>query len=112
MDYLKASDVLVHPSISDSSSVIIKESGLNEKPVIVCKAIGDVDDYLIDRENAFLVSKANPLKEMEQSVQYLYERPEECKRIGVNLKESVINRFSISKIISSYDAIHREIETK
>lgn len=110
MDYLSASDVLVHPSISDSSSVIIKETGLNEKPVVVCRGIGDVDDYLMNNENAFLVSKDDTENEMEAVIERLYHHPELGAKVGKALNHSVIERFAIEKILPQYNEIHKEIE--
>jgi glycosyltransferase involved in cell wall biosynthesis len=39
MDYLFAADWLIHPSISESSCVVVKEAALAELPVMVCRGV-------------------------------------------------------------------------
>ena len=46
MEFMTASDFLLHPSLLDSSCVTVKEAGLAKLPVIVCRDVGDFDDYL------------------------------------------------------------------
>ena len=111
MDYLSASDILIHPSLSDSSSVIIKEAGLNKKVVIACSGIGDVDDYLVHEKNAILVSKENTVEEMTAAIIKLYTNQEIRKVIGENLYNLVTERFSIDSILPAYNKIHNSIQT-
>jgi len=110
IDYLEAADVLIHPSILDSSSVIVKEAGLLAKPIVACRGVGDLEEYIVNGQNGFLVSKENPVGEMEEAVEQIYYDPESGKENGRSLQASVINRFSISQIIYSYDLIHRQLE--
>lgn len=110
MDYLAASDILVHPSLSDSSSVIIKEAGLRKKVVIACEGIGDVDDYLVTGQNAILVSKERTLEDMIMSITELYNNKNMKKALGLNLHNSIIERFSIGSILPIYDKIHATIK--
>jgi L-malate glycosyltransferase len=105
-DYLAACDMLIHPSIQDSSSVIIKEAGLCKVPIIVCEGIGDVDDYLVNNKNAFIVSQTNTENDMFSTVISNYKDKNKLKLIGENLNTDVKNRFSIEKIISQYDNSH------
>jgi glycosyltransferase involved in cell wall biosynthesis len=105
-DYLAACDLLLHPSIQDSSSVIIKEAGLNRKPVIACKGIGDVDDYLSNDENAFLVSTQDTETEMVDTITKNYRQSEKLAKLGVALYNVIIQRFRISNAIEKYDQIH------
>lgn len=109
MDYLAACDLLVHPSLMDSSSVIIKEAGLNAKPVIACAGIGDVDEYLVSGQNAFLVSEKNTLEEMALKIKSFYRNTALLKYVGENLQEVVVQRFNILKIIETYNGIHKSI---
>lgn len=110
MDYLLASDFLIHPSLSDSSSVIIKEAGLNKKVVFACSGIGDVDDYLVNNENAILVSQQHTEQEMYDAIIKLNSDKQKIKNIGDSLYTSVINRFTIDSILPLYDEIHSNIK--
>lgn len=108
-DYISAADALVHPSILDSSSVIIKEAGLQEKLVIACSEIGDVDEYLVNGENAVLVSKDHAVEEMTQAISGLYHDRSGFQKCGVALRKEVINKFSIDKVLPGYNLIHHSL---
>ncbi len=107
MDYLSACDVLVHPSILDSSSVIIKEAGLRERLVVACHGIGDVDEYLIDGQHALLTSKENAVEEMTNCLADVYADRALIPKLGKALNEVVIKQFSILEILPEYDEIHQ-----
>ncbi len=109
IDFLSAADVLLHPSLQDSSSVIIKEAGLNSKAVMACRGIGDVDEYLLHRNNALLVSAENTETEMINELKSIYTNPNELTFVGENLKKSVLERFAISAILPEYNQIHKEL---
>jgi len=104
MDYLTACDALIHPSILDSSSVIIKEAGLCKKAVVTCSGIGDVDEYLINNINSILVSKENSATEMYIAIKN--QSNNLSQTFGTNLHQSVINRFSIENILPLYNIIN------
>ncbi|MEJ0034340.1 MAG: glycosyltransferase [Bacteroidota bacterium] len=53
LDYMAASHFLVHPSVLESSCVTVKEAALVQLPVIVCKGIGDFDDYIVHEKKWF-----------------------------------------------------------
>lgn len=111
LDYLSAADVLLHPSILDSSSVIIKEAGLCKKTVITCRDVGDVNDYLVHDENALLVQRDNPAEEMaEQVMRFLQNRNSMTGRLGENLHAIVKKRFHIAEISPVYRQMHEKIE--
>ncbi len=110
MDYLLASDFLIHPSLSDSSSVIIKEAGLNKKVVFACSGIGDVDDYLVNDKNAILVSQQNTEIEIYEAILKLHTDKYKVTIIGETLNKVVKSRFSIESILPLYDKIHSEIK--
>lgn len=112
IDYLTACDLLVHPSLQDSSSVIIKEAGLCSRAVICCDEVGDVDEYIRDKEQAIKVSKTHTETEMVMHIKRLLASPEELTGMGKALNQIVKARFSISVILPVYTALHQEIEAK
>ena len=109
MDYLAAGDLLIHPSVSDSSSVIIKEAGRNRKVVVACAGIGDVDDYLTHNKTAILVSTRDTENEMLQAIHDLYHQKQKMTDMGNSLHDLITERFSIHSILPVYDEIHRQI---
>jgi glycosyltransferase involved in cell wall biosynthesis len=103
LDYLKASDYLIHPSLLDSSSISLKEAGLVKLPVIVCKGVGDFDDVIINGENGFLVNQHNFV---EEAVKIIAETSSDIQlrlRIGNNLNATVIKEFNIKNIALTYE---------
>lgn len=111
LDYLSACDLLVHPSLQDSSSVILKEAGLCRKAVICCRDVGDVNDYLEHANNALLVSRDNCLKEMIELIPNYLQGADKRLHLGTALEHSVRVRFDVKKILPEYQKIHKEIET-
>lgn len=109
VDYLHACDLLIHPSILDASSVIIKEAGLAGKTVVACRDIGDVNEYLTNGKNAFLVSENNTEVEMAGVISDIYNHKEQLNQMGNLLKEIVTERFSIKNILPQYEEIHRSV---
>jgi len=111
MDFLSAADILVHPSLQDSSSVIIKEAGLNAKAVIACKEIGDVQEYLVHDNNALLVSSYDSAAEFCTQLKSVYGHTDKLKTLGQALKNAVLERFDISSQLPEYNRIHLELES-
>lgn len=111
MDFLSACDILLHPSLQDSSSVIIKEAGLNARTVLACKEIGDVQEYLVHQSNALLVSTSDPASEFCKQLKAVYGQADQLQALGQALKKTVLERFNISTILPEYNRIHLELES-
>jgi glycosyltransferase involved in cell wall biosynthesis len=95
LDYMAASDLLVHPSLSDASSSVLKEMALLEKTVIACRGVGDFDDYLQDGCNAFLVPRSTDGSEIAQILREVYREPTRLDALGKSLRLAVLQRFSL-----------------
>lgn len=108
LDYLLASDFLLHPSLLDSSCVVVKEAGLVQKPVITCEGVGDFDEYIIHKENGFKVSSENFIEEASALVSQYYTEESEKNRIGKNLQKSILNLFDINVVLPEYLKILQE----
>lgn len=101
-EYLSAADFLVHPSISESSCVTVKEAALVDLPVVVCKGVGDFDDYMVHGRNGIVVAQSNFVDEAELHIVEYYRHPEKYRFIPKNLKEEVKQRFSIKNTSAMY----------
>jgi len=108
-NYFAAADLIVHLSVSEASNSAIKEAALLEKTAIVCKGVGDFDDYFVHGENGYLINSTDSEKELLQIIRQLYNNKEVLKHQGKRLKEAVIKRFSINKIYPEYTLLHQEI---
>jgi glycosyltransferase involved in cell wall biosynthesis len=105
LDYISVSHFLIHPSISESSCVVVKESALVSVPVIACKGVGDFEEYILPNENGFLVDKDSFVCEGADIVKYYYNNPIERMEIGRRLKETVLNAFSVDRVVEKYHTI-------
>ena len=106
LEFMAAADFFLHPSLLDSSCVAIKEAGLVKRPVIVCKGIGDFDDYLIDKQNGFLVEPDKFVEESSSIITQNYQNKVFLERIGVDLKKTVLELFSIENVIRRYSSLN------
>ena len=105
LDYMEASNFVIHPSILESSCVVIKEAGLIRKPVIACESIGDFDDYIIDGSNGFLVDKDNFVDEAAEKIYNNYENHQLLAEMGNRLHEEVRSRFDVGSVSSQLKLI-------
>lgn len=103
LDYIEASDLLLHPSSSESSSLIVKEFGFRKKPVIVCKGVGDFDEVVIPNEGGITLDKD---RFVEESVAFLLSVAKDksyLQEMGAKLHQRVTGLFDVNKNIRLYD---------
>jgi glycosyltransferase involved in cell wall biosynthesis len=97
LDYMAASDLLVHPSLTEASSSAVKEMALLGKTAIVCHGVGDFDEYLEHRRNAFLVPRSTDGTEIAAILRDVYSNPDRLEGLGRSLRETVLERFSVKR---------------
>jgi glycosyltransferase involved in cell wall biosynthesis len=99
VNYMAASDILVHPSLTEASSSAVKEMALVGKTAIVCEGVGDFDDFIEPGRNGFLVPRSTDGSEIAQSLREIYDEPARAEAMGARLREAVLGRFSPSREI-------------
>ena len=102
-DYLAATDFMIHPSLLESSCISLKEAGLLNLPIIVCKDIGDFNEVVEHRQNGFIV---NPDRFVEESVSIISshcKNKAELAKIGQSLHATVLTLFDITKAAPYYE---------
>jgi glycosyltransferase involved in cell wall biosynthesis len=102
-DYLAAGDVFLHLSETEASNSAVKEAGLVKKTVVVCKKVGDFEDYIVHEKNGFLVKKEDPLQQSVRFLEKCYNNREILPIMGNNLCETVLKKFDINNVSSQYD---------
>ncbi|MCX6319801.1 MAG: glycosyltransferase family 4 protein [Bacteroidetes bacterium] len=102
IDYFEACDLLIHPSYSEASSHVVKEAGMCNKTVVACTQVGDFDDYLSHLNNAFLVSKENPVEETVQLLAQYGSDKVKLAEMGQALHQKVVDTFSIEAVLQTY----------
>jgi len=96
VNYMAASDLLVHPSLTEASSSVVKEMGLLGRTAIVCEGVGDFDDYLEHGRNAYLVPRSTDGSEIAKIVRDCYRHPEQLELLGRSLRATVLERFAVT----------------
>ncbi len=104
LDYMAACDFLVHPSLSESSCVTIKEAALVHRPVIVCKGVGDFDDYIEHGKNGFAL---NPDQFATQAAEIVDSyRTTDVSTITGLLYKRVVDLFDIRNLVGEYQKLN------
>ena len=106
INYISAADLVVHVSESEASNNFIKEVGLCEKPVVVCKDVGDFDEYIQNNNNGIVLSKQNAENELMEILEKIYFNKISTKSLGENLKKDVLHLFGINNLIQEYKRFH------
>jgi glycosyltransferase involved in cell wall biosynthesis len=106
IDFISAADLVVHVSESEASSSLAKETGLVKKPLLVCKDVGDFDEYLVDSINSILINKEDPMVNLENVLVGIYEDKISIEKLGEELYKTIIERFSIQNILKEYDLLN------
>lgn len=78
-DYIKASDIVIHPSETEGLPLAIMEAQLFKKPVIA-NGVGGVTDLISDRFTGYLPTH-NSIKEYADIINDIYDNPLICKEI-------------------------------
>lgn len=102
LDYLEASDLLVQPSIEESSNQTIKEAAILGKTAIITKNIGDYDDYVEDKKNAFFISKNINSGDLANLIQQIYNEKYNLQKMGASLNKTIKKRFPIENTVKKY----------
>lgn len=106
LEYVAAADVLVHPSLTEASNSAVKEAGVLQKAVLVCKGVGDFDDYIRHGENGFMLNPSTYVQEAEPIIRNLYKSTEKINAIGQALAKEVRRRFGIRQdVIDLYESL-------
>ena len=94
LDYMAASDLLVHPSLAEASNSSVKEMGLAGRTAVVCSGVGDFDDYITNNEDGFLIDPNNSGQELEAAIEFAYHNTDKLNKMGAALKKKVVSKFS------------------
>jgi len=102
LDYLAAADILIHPSLLESSCVVVKEAALVELPVMVCKGVGDFDNYMLHEMNGIVLDRDNFVEQALLQLQKFHRDSEPFREMGKKLKIEIMDRFAIDRVYPKY----------
>ena len=99
--FIRESDILIHPSLTEASSSVVKEAGILGKPVIVCNGVGDFNDYIVNDVNSWSVDPDNFVDEAKDILSTTTS--ETLRQKGFELKGTVERKFSLTdSVVDSY----------
>lgn len=101
-DYMIAADLLVQPSIEESSNQVLKEAAYYNKTAIVTKGIGDFDEYITDKTNAFFIERETTAAGLAALIEQIYEGRYDLEKMAGTLKKDVVARFDIVHTVNQY----------
>ncbi|MEW6442094.1 MAG: glycosyltransferase [bacterium] len=105
---IRAMDVLVHSSIEpEPFGRVILEGMALEKPVIATH-IGGPCEIIQDQENGILVSPGSH-EELSRAIRLLLEDEEKAKRIALNGRKTVLEKFSPERQVRDIMEIYEQV---
>ena len=103
-DWYPEFDVFVLSSLSEGFPLTILEALSCEVPCVATD-VGGVPEILDDR---FLVHKWDP-EGLAEKISWLLENPEKRRKIGIEGRELVKSKFSLSKMVQEYRELYEEM---
>lgn len=101
--FLNAIDIFVFPSLWEGFGNAMVEA-MAEKKVPVAFNLTSNPEIIDDGENGFLVEHPD-LKAFADKVLYLVQHPEKREVMGEVARKSVIEKFSLQKVIKDWEAL-------
>src|SRR5262249_40149977 len=98
---LKASDVLVHPSLWEGMPNVVLEAMAANRPV-VGTAVEGTEDLVIPGETGWLVP-THDTKALSQALIQAADSPETCRRFGIAGGLRVEMEFSLDRTVAAYE---------
>ncbi len=71
--------------------------------------VGGIPNVIINELNGILLENQNPKEIVDKLQMYILDRPEELQLMGVKSRDTIINNFSISKMVLHLESIYQEI---
>lgn len=102
IDYMRACDILIHPSDSEGLGMVIMEA-MCLKKVVVCNAVGGTIDMVLDGFTGYL-TRYNNVEDYVGRIEQLYNDKSLYQYISDNAYSLIQNSFTIQKQV---DAICR-----
>ena len=75
------------------------------KACLVCRGVGDFDEYMVHNKNGFLVNRDNFVNEAFQIIKSTYQQENFLKEIGKSLHEDILRLFDVNNVINEYDIL-------
>ena len=104
---LKASNLLVCPSLQEGLAGAIREALAMEVPV-VATAVGGNSEIVRNYETGVLVEPRNS-SAISDAIIFFIKNPDEAKKMGENGRKTVLENFSIDTMVSKHEKVYEEL---
>lgn len=98
--YFSLCDIFVLPGLG---GLAINQAMAIGKTVICGGGDGTEKDLIVNNETGFLVNTMD-CSDLVKTIEYLYEHPEELKRISANAQKYIYEKASVSNMLNSFEA--------
>jgi glycosyltransferase involved in cell wall biosynthesis len=102
-----ACDIFVAPSRYESFGLIYIEAMSFGKPVIGCR-VGGVSEIIEDNQNGLFTKTGDPL-DLAEKILFLLRHDAERKRMGLNARQTVEQKFTVEKLAERSVAFYQKI---
>lgn len=103
--YLKALDVFILPSITESFGYVLLEAGLAKLPVITTTA-GGIPEIIKNETTGLLVPPHSP-QELAQAIKRIIEEPQQRIDFGRALNHKVISDFTLDRMVTETVTLYK-----
>ncbi|HTX87207.1 MAG TPA: glycosyltransferase [Candidatus Nanoarchaeia archaeon] len=105
--FLKQTDIFVLPSRWEGFGIVILEAGLSGLPVIGSRVDG-IAEIIADGQDGLLFEPGNSA-ELARKIKSLQADPALRERLGKNLQDKILEKFSIEKMVKQYEDLYFEV---
>lgn len=103
----RKSDVIIQKSLREGFGLVVSEALWKERPVVASR-VGGIPLQIVDGENGFLVEPDDKQGFADRIVEIM-RHPDLGKEMGKNAKESVKKKFLITRLLSDYLDLLKEV---
>ena len=107
INLLRYSDIFILCSEMESAPITLLESMSSGLPVIAAE-VGGIPELITNGKNGFLVPPKSPKNLAEKILELIKDKDLRIK-IGSQARKTVINKFTVNKVIPKYEEVYRRV---
>lgn len=107
---LSGADIFLLPSRKEAYPYALLEAGSVGLPIIAT-SVGGIPEIIHDMQNGILVHKENP-RELAEAILYVLENKTKKGEFGQEIKRTVLNFFSLEKMMSDTIEVYNKLISK
>lgn len=109
-EWIAAMDIFVLSSLTEGISISLLEA-MDLAKVCVVTEVGGNPEVIQHGHNGRLVAKSNPSRLAEEILSVI-DHPEEAKRMGQNARQTVLEKFSVDRMMRDMERVYEGISGK